>query len=29
VVRNGGRVDLVLADDLATADRLARAVLAG
>lgn len=29
VVRNGGRVDLVLADDLATADRVARALLAG
>lgn len=27
VVRNGGRVDLVLAEDLATADRLARALL--
>ena len=28
VVRNGARVDLVLADDVATADRLARALLA-
>ena len=28
VVRNGGRVDLILADDVATADRLARVVLA-
>ena len=28
VVRNGGRIDLILADDLATADRLARVVLA-
>jgi hypothetical protein len=28
VVRNGGRVDLVLADNLETADRLARVVLA-
>lgn len=27
VVRNGGRVDLILADDLATADRVAAAVL--
>ena len=29
VVRTGGRVDLVLADDVATADRVARALLAG
>ncbi|HEV2758957.1 MAG TPA: hypothetical protein VGV86_05245 [Acidimicrobiales bacterium] len=29
VVRTGGRVDLVLAEDLATADRVARALLAG
>jgi hypothetical protein len=28
VVRNGSRVDLILADDAATADRLARAALA-
>ena len=28
VVRNGGRVDLIVADDQATADRLARVVLA-
>ena len=28
VVRNGGRIDLILADDLATADRVARTVLA-
>jgi hypothetical protein len=28
VVRNGGRVDIVLADDAATADRLAQALLA-
>ena len=29
VVRNGGQVDLVLAEDAATADRLARVLLAG
>lgn len=29
VVRNGGRVDLILADNAETADRLARVVLAG
>jgi hypothetical protein len=28
VVRNGGRIDIVVADDLATADRVARVVLA-